>query len=183
MMVHRCLLTILIFKVVLKVFPELLFLGYAVGARVCAAVATLDYFFLASEATSRVVISTCAYNVRVVELRKLLGAKFNESICSWSSTVIQTSTKVFKERSTVRHVYILSIAVLVSSHVVCKRGSLRALLHEQDQVGIIRLLHHVVKMHGVIHLVLGLEYFFKTEVIVAFLQCVKRDLLVVPGED
>ena len=57
------------------------------------------------------------------------------------------------------------------------------MLLEEDQVRVVGALNNTGEMHGVIDLVLGLEYLLKAEVVVTLLQGVKSDVLVMPIED
>ena len=53
------------------------------------------------------------------------------------------------------------------------------LLHEQDLIGIVWLLDDTREVHRVVDLILGLEHLFEAKIVMALLQGVKRDVLVV----
>jgi len=58
-----------------------------------------------------------------------------------------------------------------------------ALLHEQNEIGIVGLLNDASEVHRVVNLVFGLQHLFKTKVVVTFLQSVKGYVFVVARED
>ena len=75
------------------------------------------------------------------------------------------------------HVLVLGIAEFTVELLL-----LLALLHEQDEIRIVWLLDDAREVHGIVNLILSLQHFFKTEVIMAFLQGVERYIFVVLGE-
>lgn len=81
------------------------------------------------------------------------------------------------EAHAVGHVLILGVGVLAGQLV------LLGLLLEQHQARVVRPLNDASEVHGVVDLVLGLQHLFEAEVVVALLQGVERDVLVVPVED
>ena len=58
-----------------------------------------------------------------------------------------------------------------------------ALLHEQNQIWVVRLFYDAREVHGVVHLILRLEHFLETKVVMAFLQSIERYILVMLDKD
>ena len=83
------------------------------------------------------------------------------------------SLKGIVEAHTVCHVLVLRVAVLTVELVWL------ALLQEHHLIRVVRPLHDAREVHCVVDLVLRLEHFFETEVVMTFLQRVEGDVLVV----
>lgn len=91
---------------------------------------------------------------------------------------VHTPGESILEAHAIRHVLVLRIAKLLPVQLF-----LSTLFHEQDQVWIVRILNDSSEVHSVVYLVLSLKNFFEAEVVMAFFECVKCDVLVVLRED
>ena len=90
---------------------------------------------------------------------------------------LQTFLKGIVEDHALCHALVLGVAELSVELVLV------GLLHEEDQVWVVRLFYDSRDVHRVVDLVFRLKHFFKTEVVVTLLQSVKRYVLVVLSED
>ena len=104
----------------------------------------------------------------------LVVAKFGP----WASARadLHLPLKRIVETDIVRHVLVLRIAVFAIQLVRV------LLLHEQNQVWIVRPFNDASEVHGVVNFVFGSKYFFEAEVVMACFQRIEGYLLVVPAE-
>lgn len=90
---------------------------------------------------------------------------------------VHTPLKCIVKAHTIGLVLIIGVAELMFELFL-----VFALLHEENQIWIVRFLDNTREMHRIVYFIFSLKHFFETKVVMAFFEGIERYIFIVLGE-